>query len=102
MVRKKLTVEERDRLLQKAGKEYAVTYMLMTIAIDHADEGDRAVAELGLNRNEIKMNAERVQKAFDVFCRDFRKYIAHGDDKVILNDYERLTAAIEQVVDSNL
>lgn len=102
MVRKRLSEEERDRLLHKAGKHYAATYMLMTIAIDHADEGDKAVKDLGLDRNEIKMNAARVQKSFDVFCKDFKKYIAHGDDKVILNDWERISAGIEKVLDLNL
>lgn len=94
--------ERQKELLHRAGKHYAATYMLMTIAIDHADEGDKAVSELGLYRNEVKMNAARVQKAFDMFCKDFRKYIEKGDSAVILSDYERLTADIERILDLKL
>lgn len=94
--------DRQKELLHQAGKHYAATYLLMTIAVDHADMGDRAVSELGMYRNEIKQNAARVQKSFDRFCQDFKKYIAHGDDKVILNDWERLSEEIEKILDLNL
>ena len=98
----KITEGERERLLLKAGKEYAFVYMLMTCAIDHADEGNKAIQQLGMYRTEIKMNAERVQKAFDVFCRDFKKYLAHGNDKVILADWGRVSEGINKVLEEEL
>ena len=99
---KGMTTEERDRLLKIAGKHYAATYLLMSIAIDHAEEGDIAVSKLGMNKNEIKKNAHLVMKHFDIFCQDFKKYIAKGDSSVILRDFEQLKPEIDKILDLKL
>ena len=99
---KRITTEERDRLLKIAGKHYAATYLLMSIAIDHAEEGDIAVSKLGMNKNEIKMNGSRVLKAFDLFFQSFKKYIATGDSAVILRDFEQLKPEIDKILDLKL
>lgn len=95
----KRTKEEIDRILNRAGKAYAKTYMLMTCAIDYADEGDNAIAELGMYRTEIKQNAVRVQKSFDRFCTDFKKYLSKGDGKVILADWERVSKGVDKILE---
>lgn len=102
MVKTRLSEEEKERLLHMAGKHYAATYLLMSIAVDHAEAGDIAVEKLGLKKNEIKKNASLVMKHFDNFCQDFKKYIAKGDGKVILSDFERLKPEIDKILDLNL
>lgn len=99
---KRELTEEQQTLLHKAGKHYAAAYLLATIAVDQADDGDEACRRLGLMRNEIKMNANRVQRAFTVFCDDFRKYIAKGDANVILSDWERLSEKIGAIIEDEL
>lgn len=86
----------------EAGKEFAETYMLMTCAIEHAESGELAIEKLGMYRTEIKQNAKRVQKAFDMFFNDFRKYLAKGDGKVILEDYERVKGEIDKILEEKL
>lgn len=101
-MKKVLTVEERDRLLLEAGKEFAKTYMLMTDAIDHAESGELAVEKLGMYRTDIKRDAVRVMKAFDIFFNNFKKYLSKGDGKVILEDYERVKGEIDKILEEKL
>lgn len=97
-----LTKEERDRLVQLAGKELAYVYMLLTVAIYHAEEAEVLIKKLGYMRNEVKMNVKRLMADFDHFFEDFKKYIGKDDGVIILRDFERLKPEIDKLLKSNL
>lgn len=94
--------EARKLALKRAGKHYAATYLLLSIAVDHAEEGEMALRQIGMNRNEIKMNANRTMKAFDAFFTGFKRYLHKDDGKVIMRDFENLKPQIDKILDLNL
>lgn len=102
MAKIQLHKEERDRLLKVAGKELADVYILLTVAVDHAEEAEAAIEKLGYMRNEVKMYASHVMKAFDLFFATFRKYLGKGDGEVILRDFEKIKPEIDRVLDINM
>lgn len=50
----------------------------------------------------MKQTAGSVQRAFDMFHRNFKKFIPKDDGAVLLRDYENLKPEIDKILDLKL
>lgn len=90
--------EQQMASVSKAGKHYAAAYMLMTLAIDHIDEGDMMLTRIGKMKQRIKQGARRTQQAYDDFCREFKPLLEDAPDGVILGEFEELKEKINRII----
>lgn len=97
-VKVKISIADAKKHIESAGKAYGVAYVLMTTAMDYIDTGDIHLKKTGLFKHSVKQEASRVQDAFDAFCRSFKPMIGAGDSKIILNDYEKMKAGVEKLI----
>lgn len=82
--------------VEQAGKHLAFGYMLMTLAMDHFDDSELLLKDVGVMKQRIKQLAGRTQKDFNIFCDEF-KPLLEGTDGILLKEYEELKAKINKM-----
>ena len=82
--------------VEQAGKHLSFGYMLMTLAMDHFDDCELMLKDVGVMKMKIKQAAGRTEGAYRIFCDEF-KPLLEGTDGILLKEYEELKEKINQL-----
>lgn len=92
----KLTAKQKLHV-EQAGKHLSFGYMLMTLAMDHFDDCELQLKDVGVMKQKIKQCAGRTESAYRIFCDEFKPLLGETNGGVLLKEYEELKEKINKL-----
>lgn len=86
----------------KASRLISMAYLLQSIANEMTEEANSIIAKYGLFHFNIKLHANRLEKAFDLYNRQISSMIVSEDVKrMFCDDYEEFRKICEKYMYSD-
>jgi len=79
-------------------KHFSATYLMISLAVNHFEQGIEILEQYGLTEHEIKRSLKTIEYQFDRLDKEYRKLITDKGGKVFVQDYEDLLKRFDKIL----
>lgn len=83
---------------ESLNKHFSATYLMISLAMNHFEQGMDILSEYGLTEHEIKRSSKIIESQFDKLDGAFRKLIKNEGSKLFVEDYEDLLKRFDTIL----
>ena len=79
-------------------RHFSATYLLISLAMNHFEQGLEILDQYGLTEHEIKRAASIIEKQFDKLDKEYRKLVTDQGSRLFVEDYESTLNQFDQIL----
>ena len=84
--------------MENVNKHFSATYLMLSLAMNHFEQGVEILKEYGLPKHEIKRSINVIEKQFDKVDKEYRKLITDKGGKLFVEDYESVLNKFDKIL----
>lgn len=84
--------------MENVNKHFSATYLTLSLAMNHFEQGVEILKEYGLTEHEIKRSINVIEKQFDKVDKEYRKLITDKGGKLFVEDYETVLNKFDKIL----
>ncbi len=83
---------------QSVNKHFSATYLMISLAVNHFEQGIEILEQYGLTEHEIKRSLKTIEYQFDKLDKEYRKLVTGNGSKTFVEDYEDLLKRFDKIL----
>lgn len=98
MITKKRKNFDGSKDSHSVNKHFSATYLMISLAMNHFEQGIEILEQYGLTEHEIKRSSRIIETHFDKLDKEYRKLVTNKGSERFVEDYEDLLKRFDKIL----